>query len=499
MTKEKKKKPKRPIPKTPRGFRDYMSYEGHFRTEIIKKISTIYEIYGFEFLETSAVETVDSLGKFLPDVDRPNDGIFAWLDDDETWLALRYDHTAPLARFYSQYRNDLPNAYRRYSYGPVWRNEKPGPDRFRQFYQIDADTVGTPQIGADAEMCMMVCDALELIGMDAEDYKFKLNNRKILSGIIQIAGIKENQMHPVDDTFFQNICRAIDKFDRLGLEGVRKLLGSGRRDESGDFTEGLNLSTGQIDFFTELLSSKGSRKEFLTNLRNILKKSEIGTQGLNELEEMVDIFLASGYSEDKFSFDPSVVRGLGYYTGPVFEVELNKKIIDKKGNEHSFGSISGGGRYDDLVKRFTGQNVPATGVSIGVDRLIAALQIEEKIKQNTLGPILVTVMDKERYKDYQKIVNMLRQGGLRAEIFLGNPKDLGRQLKYADQRKSPFAIIQGSEEAEKEIVQLKDLNLGSKLSETISSNEEWKAHPSQFEVPLANLVSEIKTLLEPKI
>ena len=204
MTKEKKKKPKRPIPKTPRGFRDYMSYEGHFRTEIIKKISTIYEIYGFEFLETSAVETVDSLGKFLPDVDRPNDGIFAWLDDDDTWLALRYDHTAPLARFYSQYRNDLPNPYRRYSYGPVWRNEKPGPDRFRQFYQIDADTVGTPQIGADAEMCMMVCDALELIGMDAEDYKFKLNNRKILSGIIQIAGIKENQMHPVDDTFFQN-------------------------------------------------------------------------------------------------------------------------------------------------------------------------------------------------------------------------------------------------------------------------------------------------------
>ena len=499
MTKEKKKKPKRPIAKTPRGFRDYMSYEGHFRTEIIKKISTIYEIYGFEFLETSAVETVDSLGKFLPDVDRPNDGIFAWLDDDETWLALRYDHTAPLARFYSQYRNDLPNPYRRYSYGPVWRNEKPGPDRFRQFYQIDADTVGTPQIGADAEMCMMVCDALELIGMDAEDYKFKLNNRKILSGIIQIAGINENQMHPVDDTFFQNICRAIDKFDRLGLEGVRKLLGSGRKDESGDFTDGLNLSIGQIDFFTELLSFKGSRREFLTNLRNILKKSEIGTQGLNELEEMIDIFLASGYSEDKFSFDPSVVRGLGYYTGPVFEVELNKKIIDKKGNEHSFGSISGGGRYDDLVKRFTGQNVPATGVSIGVDRLIAALQIEEKIKQNTLGPILVTVMDKERYKDYQKIVNMLRQGGLRAEIFLGNPKDLGRQLKYADQRKSPFAIIQGSEEAEKEIVQLKDLNLGSKLSETISSNEEWKEHPSQFEVPLANLICEIKKLLEPKI
>ena len=499
MTKEKKKKPKRPIAKTPRGFRDYMSYEGHFRTEIIKKISTIYEIYGFEFLETSAVETVDSLGKFLPDVDRPNDGIFAWLDDDETWLALRYDHTAPLARFYSQYRNDLPNPYRRYSYGPVWRNEKPGPDRFRQFYQIDADTVGTPQIGADAEMCMMVCDALELIGMDAEDYKFKLNNRKILSGIIQIAGINENQMHPVDDTFFQNICRAIDKFDRLGLEGVRKLLGSGRKDESGDFTDGLNLSIGQIDFFTELLSFKGSRREFLTNLRNILKKSEIGTQGLNELEEMIDIFLASGYSEDKFSFDPSVVRGLGYYTGPVFEVELNKKIIDKKGNEHSFGSISGGGRYDDLVKRFTGQNVPATGVSIGVDRLIAALQIEEKIKQNTLGPILVTVMDKERYKDYQKIVNMLRQGGLRAEIFLGNPKDLGRQLKYADQRKSPFAIIQGSEEAEKEIVQLKDLNLGSKLSETIISNEEWKAHPSQFEVPLVNLVTEIKALLESKI
>ena len=488
-------KSKRPIPKPPRGFRDYMMDEAIFRNDIIRKISSIYELYGFDFLETPAVENVDALGEFLPDDDRPNNGIFSWIDND-TWLALRYDHTAPLARFYAQNKAILPNPYRRYSFGPVWRNEKPGPDRFRQFYQIDADTVGSSQVSSDAEMCMMLCEALENIGINFSEYKFRINNRKILSGVIESAGITSDKGDTVDDELFLKICRTVDKMDRLGIIGIKSLLGAGREDESGDFTPGLNLSSTQIDFFEAFLSKKDTWEDFFGEMRKILKGSFIGNEGLDELERMFSIFVASGYSDSIFSLDPTVVRGLGYYTGPVYEVELNRRLIDRNGKEYTFGSISGGGRYDGLVKRFTGQSIPAVGISIGLDRLIAALNIEKRIDNSADGPIIVTVMDKERYKDYHEIVNILRNNGLRSEIFMGNPKDLGRQLKYADQRKSPFAIIQGSIEAERGTVQVKDLKLGSKFSETIDSNERWKEHPSQFEVKLKDLVSKLKERLE---
>ncbi len=496
MSEQKNRKHNRPIPKAPRGFKDVTTDIYRSRTHIIKNISAVYEKYGFDFLETSAIETVESLGKFLPDTDRPNEGVFAWKDDDETWLALRYDHTAPLARFYAENINSLPNPFRRYSYGPVWRNEKPGPDRFRQFYQMDADTVGSKQIGSDAEMCMMLCDSLGSIGIHYNEYRLRINNRKILSGIVEKAKITDKE-HPeeAEDLFF-NICRVIDKLDRLGIEAVKKLLGPGREDKSGDFTRGLNLCPSQIDFFSALLTKKDSRTNFFSDLRAVLKGSSKGNEGLDELEKMADIFLAEGYSESVFSFDPTVVRGLGYYTGPVYEVELNRKMIDRRGKEYAIGSIAGGGRYDGLVRRFTGQDVPATGISIGIDRLLAISKIEGKIKQSNRGPIIVTVMDKERYEDYQKIVSMLRKGGLRAEIFLGNPKDLGRQLKYADQRESPFAIIQGSLEAEKGTVQVKDLILGSKFAQKIDTNDEWKEHPSQFEVNLLDLVEVIKSRIE---
>ena len=496
MSVQKQKKRNRPIPRTPRGFKDVTTNIYHSREHIIRNISAVYEKYGFDFLETSAVETVESLGKFLPDTDRPNEGIFAWKDEDETWLALRYDHTAPLARFYAENINSLPSPFRRYSYGPVWRNEKPGPDRFRQFYQMDADTVGSKQIGADAEMCMMLCDSLESIGINFNEYTLRLNNRKILSGIVEKAKITDGKVPDEAEELFFNICRVIDKLDRLGIEAVKMLLGPGREDTSGDYTKGLNLSSSQIDFFSAFLKKNDSQKNFFSDLRSILKGSPKGNEGLDELEKMAEIFSAEGYSESVFSFDPTVVRGLGYYTGPVYEVELNRRMIDPTGKEFSIGSIAGGGRYDGLVRRFTGQDVPATGISIGIDRLLAILKIEDKIKKSTRGPIIVTVMDKERFEDYQKIVTALRKGGLRAEIFLGNPKDLGRQLKYADQRESPFAVIQGSLEAEKGTVQVKDLILGSKFSQNINTNDEWKEHPSQFEVKLDDLVEVIKSRVE---
>ena len=364
----KDKKQNRPKAITPKGFRDYFGSEVTERNQMLQRIAEIYQSYGFEALESSAVETVEALGKFLPDVDQPNEGVFAWQEDNQDWLALRYDLTAPLARVYAQYRNELPTPYRRYSMGPVWRNEKPGPGRFRQFYQCDADTVGSASIAADSEICMLLSDTLQNVGIPEGDYIIKANNRKVLNGVLESVNIQET---PKKDA----ILRTVDKFDKVGESGIRQLLGKGRLDASGAYIDGVGLSDSEADIVLEFLTSKGTDIETtLRNLKNLIGSSEIGLEGVNELETMAELFEAGGYGSNKISIDPSVVRGLGYYTGPVYEAELTFEIFDEKGRERQFGSVSGGGRYDDLVKRFTGQSVPATGVSIGVDRLLAALK-----------------------------------------------------------------------------------------------------------------------------
>src|SRR5690606_2244780 len=238
MAKEKTKGSRRPRAETPRGFRDYFGEDVRARALMLARVTEVYHAWRFDPLETSAVETVEALGKCLPDVDRPNEGVFAWDDPDEGWLALRYDLTAPLARVFAQHRRDLPNPYRRYQVGPVWRNEKPGPGRFRQFYQCDADTVGAGSVAADAEICAMLGEALEAAGIDRADYAIRINNRKVLNGAMEVAGI----LDPADPDRFARergiVMRAIDKLDRLGPDGVRALIGAGRRDESGDFTKG---------------------------------------------------------------------------------------------------------------------------------------------------------------------------------------------------------------------------------------------------------------------
>ena len=390
----KDKKQNRPKAITPKGFRDYFGSEVTERNQMLQKIAEIYQSYGFEALESSAVETVEALGKFLPDVDQPNEGVFAWQEDDQDWLALRYDLTAPLARVYAQYRNELPTPYRRYSMGPVWRNEKPGPGRFRQFYQCDADTVGSASVAADSEICMLLSDTLQNVGISEGDYIIKANNRKVLNGVLESMNIQET---PKRDA----ILRTVDKFDKVRESGIRQLLGKGRLDASGAYIDGVGLSDGEADIVVAFLTSKGTDIETtLRNLKNLIGSSEIGLEGVNELETMAELFEAGGYGYNKISIDPSVVRGLGYYTGPVYEAELTFEIFDEKGRTRQFGSVAGGGRYDDLVKRFTGQSVPATGVSIGVDRLLAALKEKGRIKAAGLGPVVVTVMDRYRISDY---------------------------------------------------------------------------------------------------
>ncbi|HCY99854.1 MAG: histidine--tRNA ligase [Rhodobacterales bacterium RIFCSPHIGHO2_02_FULL_62_130] len=519
---------RRPRAETPKGFRDYFGAEVTERKAMLDKITAVYHRYGFDPLETSGVETVEALGKFLPDVDRPNEGVFAWQDEDADWLALRYDLTAPLARVAAQYRNDLPSPYRRYAMGPVWRNEKPGPGRFRQFYQCDADTVGSGSVAADAEICAMLSDALEAAGIERGDYVIKVNNRKVLNGVMEVAGIAGDDKEAERGI----VLRAIDKFDRLGEGGVRALLGEGRKDDSGDFTKGAGLSEAQAEKVmgfvnasriveSELrdgpprpddripggmgltVSNPTEQSEHagrlwnwavLDHLMRLVGTTDIGFEGIKELGEIADLLKGQGYGPDRIRIDPSVVRGLGYYTGPVYEAELTFEILDEKGRKRQFGSVAGGGRYDDLVKRFTGQSVPATGVSIGVDRLLAALRAKGRGVADSAGPVVVTVMDRDRMADYMGMVGELRAAGIRAEVYLGNPKNFGNQLKYADKRQSPIAVIQGGNEAAAGTVILKDLILGAKIAAS-ATLEEWKDRPAQVEIPRADLVAAVQRML----
>lgn len=482
---------RRPRAEPPKGFRDYFGPEVMARKAMLDAIAEVYHRYGFDPLETSGVETVEALGKFLPDVDRPNEGVFAWQEEEKAWLALRYDLTAPLARVAAQYRNDLPSPYRRYAMGPVWRNEKPGPGRFRQFYQCDADTVGAASVAADAEICMMLADALEAVGIERGDYVIRINNRKVLNGVLEVAGLAG----PEHEAARGIVLRAIDKFDRLGEDGVRALLSEGRRDASGDFTKGAGLGPAQAEVVLGFISARGATgAETTGTLGRLVEGSALGLEGVRELEEIAQILAAQGYGPDRVVIDPSVVRGLGYYTGPVYEAELTFEIHDEKGQKRQFGSVAGGGRYDDLVRRFTGQTVPATGVSIGVDRLLAALAAKGRGAGAAPGPVVVTVMDRERMADYLGMAADLRRAGIRAEVYLGNPKNFGNQLKYADKRESPIAVIQGEAEAAAGTVILKDLILGAKIAEG-ATLEEWKSRPAQMAVPRGELVAAVRQML----
>ncbi|MEM9498190.1 MAG: histidine--tRNA ligase [Pseudomonadota bacterium] len=486
------KKTPRPRAVTPKGFRDYFAAEVTERAAMLDQIAAIYHRYGFDALETSAVETVEALGKFLPDVDRPNAGVFAWQDAEHEatgdWMALRYDLTAPLARVYAQFRNDLPTPYRRYAMGPVWRNEKPGPGRFRQFYQCDADTVGASSVAADAEICAMLADALESVGIPRGDFVVRINNRKVLNGVLE-------RIELADGARRDAVLRTIDKFDKVGEAGVAELLGQGRLDASGAYIDGVGLSDTQAAPVLAFLTSRaGTAEETLANLRQAVGDSATGQEGVDELARIAEFLDAQGYGPDRAVIDPSVVRGLGYYTGPVFEAELTFDILDEKGRKRQFGSVAGGGRYDDLVRRFTGQAVPATGVSIGVDRLLAALREKGRVGRAAQGPVIVTVMDRERLADYQTMAADLRAAGIRAEVYLGNPKNFGNQLKYADRRGAPVAIIEGADERAQDIVQIKDLILGARIAES-ASLEEWKERPSQFAVPRAEMVAKVQDIL----
>jgi histidyl-tRNA synthetase len=565
----------------PRGLADRGPAEIAATREMLEKIRAVYELYGFEPVETPAIEYTDALGKFLPDQDRPNEGVFSFQDDDEQWLSLRYDLTAPLARYVAENFDTLPKPYRSYRFGWVFRNEKPGPGRFRQFMQFDADTVGSKSPAADAELCMMAADAIEAIGIPRGDYVVKVSNRKVLDGVLESIGLAGER------NFLRRltVLRALDKLDRLGIDGVKSLLGKGRTDVSTDFTPGAELSAEEIEqvamFVTSgtaeatakkiqsLISASAlgpdqvrrllnpderqrekqnlnlakpqiqellqilalfpnprsigsidhlinssdeqyrrvrvqgeeylyvlSNSETLRELRAACPNVQVFQEGVDELEQIISVVERCGYRTGRIAVDPSVVRGLEYYTGPVFEVELTFSTDSAAGSPR-FGSVGGGGRYDGLVSRFRGEPVPATGFSIGVSRLLAALQHLGKVETKAeAGPVVVTVFDRDRIADYQQMVASLRNAGIRAELYLGSGK-FGPQMKYADRRNSPCVVIQGSDEKAKGEVTIKDLIVGAELAKLEKGREEHlqKQAEAQSSVPEAQLVEAVRAVL----
>jgi histidyl-tRNA synthetase len=521
-------KPNKLKARLPRGLADRGPAEIAATRRMLETIRRVYERYGFEPVETPQIEYTDALGKFLPDQDRPNEGVFSFQDDDEQWLSLRYDLTAPLARYVAENFDALPKPYRSYRFGNVYRNEKPGPGRYRQFMQFDADTVGSASMAADAEVCMMIADTMEALGIPRGSYVVKVNNRKVLDGVMEAIGIggEENAGKRL------TVLRAIDKLDRLGIEGVTQLLGAGRKDESGDYTKGAGLEPEQIDKLivfaslqtgdvTELEDVTGqtsaersqytkvsgpvgnSRAYFAETSKGVTDglmvhfgNHPVSRAGIEELVRISDLAKAAGYERDRIRIDTSVVRGLEYYTGPVFEVELTFETTGDDGKPVRFGSVAGGGRYDGLVGRFRGEDIPATGISIGVSRLMAALQHLKKVETKAeAGPVVVTVFDSDRIADYQKMVAALRNAGIRAELYLGSGK-FGAQMKYADKRGSPCAVIQGGDEKAKGEVQIKDLILGATISDIKDRDAYLKAKAdSQFAVPEGQLVEEVRKLL----
>ncbi len=444
MSKEKNLKPSRDLPL---GFVDRQEKELLIRDFIISNIKEVMTKYGFQYLETPSFEYTDSIGKFLPDKERPDQGVFSF-KDEKKWLSLRYDLTAPLARYVAKNYLELPKPFKRYQLGTVWRNEKPGPGRFREFLQFDADYAGTQNLQADAELCILISEILEKCGLDKKDYTVKISSRKFTDKLFEKIKIKSKDQ-------MSTTLRALDKIDRLGWEEAKKLLGEGRKDKSGDYTKGANLKSDQIKIIEDALKIK--------------------TPDSEDVLEIIKIFQA--YNFKNYKFDPSVIRGLEYYTGAIFEVNLNFEVRNSKGQAIQFGSIGGGGRYDNLVSNFGNFDCPATGISIGLDRLVFALMQKKDFKIKTVRPVIICVFDKSRAKEYIEILNKLRTSNISSEIYPGEGK-LKKQMEYANKIGSPAVILYGDNEIKTGKATLKNLGTGKESS-----------------VKIEDLANEIKKLL----
>ncbi len=512
------------VPQKVKGFRDITFTQNALREHIIKKATEVYSRFGFSRFDTPILEYAECLGKYLPDADSVAQGVYSFknpeiepiFDDkgkemrdqdnnvlmENHYVAMRYDLTAPLARVYAesmwqQYlRGEIQgktNLFRRYQYGPVFRFEaKLDPGRFREFWQMDFDTVGSDDVSTDAENCMILSQALENIGLKRGTYLIKINNRKVVNGLLAFSGITDKE---------QEMCvmRVIDKLDKIGIDNVAKELGKGRVDEvSGAQIPGLGLDSSHVDMIVNYIKDFENHDTRANVIAKLKEKPayENGTykEGVIELELIDHILADLGYDEQVAILDPGMVRGLGYYTGPIYEVESLQTYKDEKGRERRVGSICGGGRYDGLVENLLHVKVPASGASIGVDRLAELLTLTGQLPEQVDGPAIVIVFDDDLMPLYQKTAMQLRAAGINTEVYYGAKRGLKHQMAYADRNNCTLAIIIGGDEAAKGVASVKNLKLGKQLAATITDKNEWKARV-QKEIPLDSLAEEVKKML----
>lgn len=465
-------------PRLSRGLRDLLPEQLLARQWMVDTIRGVYERYGFVPLATPAIEYLDVLtGSAGQEAQR---SIFTVANPEGEALGLRFDLTVPLARVVAQYP-DLPRPFRRYQVGSVFRADKPDKGRYREFTQFDLDSVGVESEVGDTEVIAGMCDTLRALSIDA--FRVRFSSRALLNLLLVFAEIPAER--GVD------VFRVLDKLDKVGPEKVRKELTTGYHDESGDFIPGLALSGGQVDRIERFLAIRSDRRgEVVGELRDTLGALPGAAEAIGVVETISRHLYALGYGDEQVALDLSIARGLAYYTGPVFEAIL----LDAP----QFGSVFGGGRYDDLVLRFLGERVPATGASIGVDRLLAALTHLGKIGgRKATAQVLVVNMDPTLVDEYLAMTFELRRAGIATELYLGPEKAIGKQLRYADQYGVPIAILYGSSEKEKGIVTLKDMEMGRRRAQKLDNRKEWlEERPGQREAPRGELTATVAAMLQ---
>jgi len=458
------------IPGLPSGFEDRWNKKLSLKKKLIREIETNFIKYGFDPLETPSFEISENIGSFLADDDsNPMSDVFLFEDGDKN-ITLRYDLSSPLARFVAQNNQELPSIYKRYAIQNVFRNEKAGNARYREFTQADCDIVGNVNPAqANAELCNLIISTILACGLKKEQFVVSISNRKIVKGLIEELKISDEKQ--------VKVMRAIDKLDKpgFGLKGVEDLLKRERTDISGAITKGADLSDGESSAIINFLKIK-DLKELKESLKNPLSK-----EGIKELEDLLEIASYGDYL-DQIKTNFTIVRGLNYYDGFVVETNLNFKATNKKGKEVDIGSICSGGQYNKLISRFKGVDIPGTGMSIGVDRLLFVVMQLNQMKIDEKKPVIVCVMDEKYLKNYYEILKILRENNINSEIFLDSKKNLGKQLNYANKRQCPVAVICGENEFKENTVTLKNL-LGIKEDN------------NQKIVKKENLVNEIKKLI----
>ena len=458
------------IPGLPSGFEDRWNKTLILKKRLLKVIENNFIKYGFDPLETPSFEIRENIGSFLAEDDsNPMSDVFSF-NDGEKNITLRYDLSSPLARFVAQNNQELPSIYKRYAIQNVFRNEKSGNARFREFTQADCDIVGNVNPAqANAELCNLVASTLIECGLKKDQFTINVSNRKIIQGLIQDLKIPANKEIKV--------MRAIDKLDKpdFGIKGVEDLLKKERKDKSGAITKGADLNDDQVSKILNFLKIKDLKK-----LKQDFK-NPITQEGIKELEDLFEVLDFGNYSElVKTNF--TIVRGLAYYDGFCIETNLNFKTTNNKGKEIDIGSVCSGGQYNKLISRFKGVDIPGTGVSIGVDRLLFAMSQINQVQLDDQKPVIVCVMDEKYLKNYYEILDILRKNNINSEIFLDSKKNLGKQLTYANKRGCPIAVICGENEFKDSKITLKNL-LGI------------KGEDNQITFSKENLVNEIKKFI----